>query len=102
LRRRQKRVYLSEQAEADLAEAWLYVARDNRKAADRLLTQLRQKCLLLANSPEMGRKRDELRPSIRSFPHGNYVIFYRIAVEGVEVVRVLSSYRDIEAIFHSD
>jgi toxin ParE1/3/4 len=37
--------------------------------------------------------------NLRSFPVGSYVIFYRPIEEGIEVIRVLHSARDIEDIF---
>ena len=47
----------------------------------------------------MGRRRDELLPTLRSFPVDDYLIFYRPIVEGIEVVRIVSGYRDLEALF---
>ena len=93
------RFRISAQAEADLAEIWLYVAQDNPQAADRLLATFMEKYRTLAEHPHVGRKRDELGPSLRSFPAGTYVIIYRPLENGIEVVRVLSGYRDIEALF---
>ncbi len=45
----------------------------------------------------MGHARYELAPELRSFPVGRYVIFYLPLVDGVELVRVLHSARDIDA-----
>lgn len=47
----------------------------------------------------MGRAREELAASLRSFPFGRYVIFYVPIEDGIDVVRVLHSARDIDAIF---
>ena len=47
----------------------------------------------------MGRQRDELAPTLRSFPVGRYVIFYRSIEGGIEVARVLSAYRDLGRLF---
>ena len=60
---------------------------------------IEEKCRLLGASPEMGRGRPELAPDLRSFPVGNYVIFYRPVRGGVEVVRVLRAARDIPSLF---
>jgi toxin ParE1/3/4 len=54
---------------------------------------------MLARTPRMGRVRDELAPGLRSFPIGDYLIFYRNVPKGIAVVRVLSGYRDIESLF---
>jgi toxin ParE1/3/4 len=50
----------------------------------------------------MGRRRDELRKGLRSFPHGRYVIFYRIGEPGVQIVRVLEGERDLPPLLEND
>ena len=50
----------------------------------------------------MGRARDELAASVRSFPFGRYVIFYAPIEDGIDVVRVPHSARDINAVFGTD
>jgi len=93
------RVERSNLAESDLLDIWSYIARENPGAADRFLDLIAQKLEMLAKSPEIGRRREELAPRLRSFPVGRYVIFYRTAEQGIEVSRVLSAYRDIETLF---
>lgn len=55
-----------------------------------------------ATQPGIGRTRDELAESLRSFPVGNYVIFYRAMPDGIDIVRVLSGFRDIPNVFAGD
>lgn len=86
-------------AERDLLEIWSFIAKDNPSAADRFLDLIGEKCDMLAASPGMGRRREELAPSLRSFPVGRYIIFYRPGERGIQVVRILSAYRDIAARF---
>ena len=90
---------LSGLAEEDLLEIWSYIARDNPDAADRFIDLLTEKCELLAESPKIGRRREELAPRLYSFPVGRYVIFYQLAERGIEVARILSSYRDLGQFF---
>jgi toxin ParE1/3/4 len=92
-------VVLSELAEADLIDIWVFVAQHHAEAADRLVEQLHEKCQFLANSPKVGRQRPELDPSIRSFAVGNYVIFYRESLKGIEVARLIHGRRDIPSLF---
>ena len=94
-------VFRSALAEQDLLEIWLYIAKDSPDAADRFLDRLGEACELLAASPEIGRRRADLAPSLRSFPVGRYVIFYRSSESGIQVVRVLSAYRDINPLFEN-
>jgi toxin ParE1/3/4 len=50
----------------------------------------------------MGRKRDEPAPGLRGFPVRKYVLFYRVVEDGIEIVRVLWGYRDLELLFEED
>jgi len=88
-------------ARADLLDIWNYVADDSPAKADRLLDTINKKCQTLARFPKMGRVRNELGASLRSFPVGNYVIFYREVSRGIEIIRVLHGARDIEGIISS-
>lgn len=45
--------------------------------------------------PGLGRQESKLAPNLRSFPLGNYLIFYRPIEDGIAVVRVLHGARDI-------
>jgi toxin ParE1/3/4 len=71
-----------------------YIARDNPRRALSFIRELRRICEQLAENPLMGRARPELRPGLRSFPHGDYLIFYRPLRDGVSVVRVLHGSRE--------
>ena len=86
-------------AVADILEIWDYIADDNLSAADRWVDRLDEQFRLLSTQPAMGRGREELMPGIRSFPFGRYVIFYSPVVNGIDVVRVLHSARDIGEAF---
>ena len=67
--------------------------------ADRFLDKLAEACRNLAQFPQMGSSRDELYPGLRSFPIGNYLIFYLPVAHGIEIVRVLSGRMDLDAFF---
>ncbi|MFC6026323.1 MULTISPECIES: type II toxin-antitoxin system RelE/ParE family toxin [Methylobacterium] len=49
----------------------------------------------------MGRPRPDLRPDIRSFPHRNYVIYFRVRDDVLEVINILHSRRDLADRFAS-
>lgn len=87
------------QAELDLEDIWWYIAQNNPKNADTFLDFILEKCFLLAESPYLGKKRDELLENLRSFPVRNYVIFYFPLENGVELVRVMHGSRDIGKVF---
>jgi len=83
----------------DIDDIWNYIANDNISAADHWVDKLDEQFNLLALQPLMGRARDDLTAKIRSFPMGRYVIFYLPLANGIDVVRVLHSARDVLALF---
>jgi len=86
-------------ARRDLNEIWEYIAQENLDAAERLVERIEELCALLAERPQLGRRREELAPGLRSFPAGSYFIFYQPIADGIEVVRVLHASRDIDSLF---
>lgn len=85
-------------AQVDLLEIWAFIARDNRRAADRLLDRIETQCRMLAGSPGLGRARPEIAPDARAWVVGQYLILYRAIDDGIEVVRVVHGARRIEKI----
>ena len=55
---------------------------------------LRDRMRWLAKAPARGKHRDELGPGLFSYPQGSHIIFYRVADNGIEVVRVLHQTMD--------
>ena len=91
------------QADSDLDDIWYCVASKSGSLglADRLIDSITDRFFLLASHPNIGRVRDEdLRPGLRSFPVGDYVIIYRIQDEDVIIPRVLRGSRNIAALFN--
>jgi toxin ParE1/3/4 len=87
------------QAEEDLIDLWLYIVQDNPGAADRLLDEIEEKCVLLVNHPQLGPARPDIAEDCRYFPVGNYLILYRIIPDGIEVVRVVQGSRRLDNLF---
>jgi toxin ParE1/3/4 len=85
---------LSDLAEQDLEDIWLYVAEDASPArADRLIDAIVERFDLLAEQPSIGRLRPEFGASIRSFVVESHVIYYRHDGDTV-IARVLHGRRD--------
>jgi toxin ParE1/3/4 len=80
-----------------LIDIWSFIADDNPNAADRLLDRLQTALEMLQDNPEAGRSRSELAAAVRSFPVGRYILFYRVTASSLELVRVLSGHRDVQA-----
>jgi toxin ParE1/3/4 len=86
-------------AETDILEIWDFIAEDSTVEADRWVDRLDEKLALWATQPMMGRARDELAPNVRSLAFGRYVVFFEPLTDGIDVIRVLHSSRDIDATF---
>lgn len=84
---------------AALLEIWLFIAQDSLPNAERYTSLLHEKFGTLSRQPRIGRARDELRIGMRSFPVGNYIIFYREIPGGILVLRVIHAARDVGRVF---
>jgi toxin ParE1/3/4 len=86
-------------AQEDLQGIYDYVADDNPQAALQVIEQIEKRCQLLAANSRTGRKRDELIDRMRSATAGNYVIYYFLFSDGIEVTRIIHRSRDVDKIF---
>lgn len=96
---KKRKLVLADQVNDDLLEIWLYISLDSPKQADKFIDALYESCTQLINHPEAGRKRDELALNLFSILHKNYIIFYRITTDEIQIVRILNGYRDLNSIF---
>ncbi|MEJ0052836.1 MAG: type II toxin-antitoxin system RelE/ParE family toxin [Methylovirgula sp.] len=90
---------LTPRARADLDDIWLHIALNNLAAADRLIDEIASRCENLTAHPLLGPARPEIAPNARSLVVGNYVVLYRLAGEGVEVVRIVHGARELQRLF---
>lgn len=93
------RFIVTRRAEEDIAEIMEYIAADNDRAAMIFYERQLELFRMLAGYPEAGRVRSELGEGLRSFPDGNYLIFYRRWAGKISIARVLHSARDLDEIF---
>ncbi len=95
------RFRLSRQAKADIHAIWDYIGitNDNPTAAHNQVETLFEKLQLLATQPMMGQLREDLRPRLRTFAAGSYVVLYYPMKDGIEVAGVVHGARDIESMF---
>jgi toxin ParE1/3/4 len=93
-------VFLSVGAEVDLLEITSFVSSGDEVLVRKFVARFTEVLNMLAEYPEMGRKRDDLRPGLRSISFSPYLVIYQIQSEGIEVVRLVHGAREIEALFH--
>jgi len=83
-------------AQADLLEAWLYIAEDSLSAADRVLAAIERDAGVLLGQPLIGRARPELGQQVRSWPTSTpYILYYVNDESDIVVLRVLHHARDV-------
>ena len=89
------RVIFAASAKADLRYIALYIARDSPVRARSFSKELRALCLTLADYP-LRFPAFERSKSLRKCVHGNYLIFYRVLNEQVEIIHILRSGIDLD------
>lgn len=89
----------SEAAIQDLDNICDYIAQRNPDAASKLFDTFRQKCRQAAGFPNMGKSYELLSQGLRGLSVDDYIIFYYPRPDGIDVVRVVSGYRDLEVLF---
>ena len=90
------RIVFTELAEDDLIDIWVHIATDNEVVADRIVDEIHEVTRKLVRFPLMGRAADQLRPGVRAFVSGNYLVVYRPMEYGVAVLRVAHGAQELE------
>lgn len=91
---------LTEPAIKDIEQIADYIAKQSGLVQSELfLSKLDAKFAKIAQFPNLGRKRDEILPGIRSLSINNYLVLYMPYGQDVEIFRVISGYRDLSALF---
>jgi len=90
------RYKLTKPAGTDLDEIWLALAgAESEEFATREVERIAHVFPMLGDMPETGRLRPEIESGLRSFPIGDYMIYYHKANRGgVQIRRVIHAKRD--------
>ncbi len=88
-------LHVTQKAASDIKELWRYIAADSIEAADRVISVIQSSFDKLAEHPNIGHRRDELDPVYRVWRVYSYLIVYRQKSESIQIVRVVSGYRDL-------
>lgn len=91
---------LSEIADKDLEDIFDYtVAHFGFGQAEKYLLEIEEIFQNLIINLESGKKRDEIKVGLYSFPKNHHIIFYRILEDHIRIVRVLHGSRDLPKYF---
>jgi toxin ParE1/3/4 len=85
---------LRPQAEEDIASIALFIAADNRRAAQKWADGIQASCGRIGTMPGIGAPRPEVAQGLRVLPVGNYLILYVEMESGVDILRVIHGARD--------
>lgn len=88
--------FYSAEARRDLFEIWEFIALDDLDIADRIEKEIQQAISMLVRNPELGHFRPDLTSMpVRFWPIYSYLIIYDPSARPLEIVRILSGYRDL-------
>ena len=94
------RYRVTEPAEQDLDEIYVYLARRaSPETADRLMDSIVDRFWLLGEHPDAGRLSGDIAPGVKCFPAGKYLIYYRATRGGTDILHVFHGARDQERAF---
>lgn len=91
--------FYSPEARRDLFEIWEFIAQDNLDQADQVEWEIEQAIKRLAENPNLGHSRRDLTSkAVRFWRVYSYLIVFDPDTHPLEVVRILSGYRDVAAL----
>ncbi len=91
------RYILSPQAQRDLEEIWDYTSTQWGLAqAETYIRGFQTAIETVAENPKRGRPCDEIRPGYFKFSVGSHILFYRLTVDALDVVRILHARMDFD------
>jgi len=87
---------LSAKADHDIGSIFDYTEKEfDFNQAVKYVSEFEPVFQLIAAFLESGKKRDEIKIRLRSFPISSHIIFYRIFKQKIRIVRVLHGSRDL-------
>lgn len=81
----------------DLTSIGDFIAADNRKRARTFVAELRTACRSLGSDSLRYPMLQEIA-GMRRMPCGNYLVLYRVFEDRVQIVRIIHSARDLDAV----
>ena len=89
------RYRVSEEAERDLDELFLHWAnRASLNVADKLIESITDHFWLLGEYPDAGWPSEDICAGVKCFPAGKYLIYYRKARRGIDVLHIFLGAQD--------
>jgi len=82
--------------ETDLERIWFYTFQEwGVEQADTYIRSLIARFAWLAENPNAGKPRDDVKPGYFSFPEGMHIVFYTIGETGIDIIGIPHQSRDM-------
>jgi toxin ParE1/3/4 len=92
--------YITQPAIQDIEAIADYIAgQTGLQQAERFLSKLDAKFTRITQFPNLGWPRDEILPELSSLSMESYLILYTATESRVDILRVVSGYRDLASLF---
>ncbi|MEO1389829.1 MAG: type II toxin-antitoxin system RelE/ParE family toxin [Cyanobacteria bacterium J06634_6] len=86
-------------ASQDLDEISDYFLERRVDAGDRFVEAFGQKCQHIARFPFIGKSYSHISPELRGVLLMDYVVFYSVSDNSIDILRIVSGYRNLQGIF---
>lgn len=86
----------------DLVAIWDYLAKHSVGSADKVVARINDRIHQLADFPKSGEAQPQFGNQCRRVIVGNYLVFYDLYSDQIEVLRVLHAAREIEDLTTSE
>ena len=97
-----RKLRITRPASQDLEHISDYFLQQSVNAGDRFVKTFSQKCQHLARFPYIGKSYEQLRSNLRGLSFMGYIIFYQVNEDSLDILRVISGYRNTNKIFSDD
>ncbi len=94
-----RRYIISVPALQDLQEIIDYFAQTNVETGDKFINKFDAWCQKLRSFPAIGKRYDGVSPGLRGVLIDEYIMFYRVTDDLVEIVRIVHGKRDLLSLF---
>jgi toxin ParE1/3/4 len=91
---------LTDSAMREIEEITAYLAKNyGFSQSEQFIKKLNSKFSKIVQFPKIGKPRDEILPGSRMLSVDRYLILYAVIGDDVEILRVVSGYRDLSKLF---
>jgi len=93
--------YLTKKAVEDLTNIWNYTYEEwSEKQADKYYFLLLDSCQEIAESPNLGKKYENVKENLLGYKSNEHILFYQIVSNTeIEIVRILHGRMDLKSKF---